>query len=60
MEFAENKIKQLDAEINKKIAQSILKIEDVPAYEPKNGLERKILDCNPDGEKYFSFVRFYC
>ena len=59
MEFAENKINQIDAEINKKIAENILNISPVPAYEPKNELERKILDCNPDGEPYFSFSRYY-
>ena len=59
MEFAENKIKQIDAEINKKIAENVLNISPVPAYEPKNELERKILDCNPDGEPYFSFSRYY-
>lgn len=59
MEFAENKIKQIDADINKKLAENILNISPVPAYEPKNELERKILDCNPDDDRYFSFSRFY-
>jgi len=59
MEFTENQIKQIDAEINKKFAENILQIEPIPTYEPKNNLERKILDCNPNLEHYFSFSNFY-
>lgn len=59
IEFLEHKIKNFDFEVNKKIAESVLHIPPVPAYEPKNELERKILNCNPDGDRYFSFSRFY-
>lgn len=59
MEFTENKFHQIDDEINKKIAENIFNITPVPAYEPKNDIERKILDCNPDLNRYFSFSRFY-
>ena len=59
MEATELRIEQLDAEINEKVALSVLKIEDVPPYEPRNEIERKILDCNPEGATYFSFSRYY-
>ncbi|MBR6013548.1 MAG: DEAD/DEAH box helicase family protein [Selenomonadaceae bacterium] len=59
MEFAETKIQQIDSEISEKIACSVLKIEDIQKYEPKNEIESKILACNPDGERYFSFSTYY-
>ena len=59
MEFVESKINQIDAEINKKIAENILNIAPVPVYEPKNEIERKILECNLESDSYFSFNNFY-
>ena len=59
MEFVENEINQIDAEINKKIVATILQIEETPKYEPKNEIERKILDCNLENDRYFSFNNFY-
>ena len=59
IEATELKIKQLDSEIAEKIAMSVLKIEDAPPYEPRNEIERKILACNPEGDSYFSFSRYY-
>ena len=59
MEFTENQITQINAEINKKFAENILQIDPISTYEPKNDLERKILDCNQTLERYFSFSNFY-
>ena len=59
MEFTENKIKQVDNEINKKLVSSVLQIDNIKRYEPKNEIERKILECNPEGDYHFSFSSYY-
>ena len=59
MEFTENKIKQVENEINKKIVSSVLQIDNIKKYESKNEIERKILECNPEFDRYFSFNNFY-
>ena len=59
MEQTELKIKQIEADINKKLALKILQIEDAPTYEPKNDIEKQILACNPDMSPFFSFSNYY-
>ena len=59
IEATEIEIQQIDAEIDRKIALSVLNIENPPTYEPKNELERKIIESNPNLEHYFSFAHYY-
>lgn len=58
IEATEIEIQQIDAEIDRKIASAVLKIENTPTYEPKNELERKIVESNPNLEHYFSFANY--
>ena len=59
MEATAVKIKQIELEINEKIATSVLNIDTSADYEPKNEIERKILACNTDYSAFFSFSRYY-
>jgi len=59
MEATSVKIKQIELELNEKIATSVLNIDTSADYEPKNEIERKILACNTDYSAFFSFSRYY-
>ena len=59
IEATEIEIQQIDAEIDRKIASAVLKIGNPPTYEPKNELEKKIIESNPNLEHYFSFANYY-
>ena len=34
-------------------------LDNIKKYESKNEIERKILECNPEFDRYFSFNNFY-
>ncbi len=59
IEFTETQIKQTESKMNEKLASAILQLGDVKPYEPKNEIEEKILESNPNRESYFSFSTFY-
>ena len=52
------KLKEVDAEINKVISKELLKMEEIPMYEPKNEIEKKILTSNGGGNSTFSFSMY--
>ena len=59
IEFTESQIRQTESKINEKLAAAVLQLDDIPQYEPKNELEQKILDCNPNRDPYFIFSNLY-
>ena len=59
IEFTESQIRQSESKINEKIASAVLQLDDIAQYEPKNELEQKILDCNPNHDSYFLFSNLY-
>ena len=59
IEATEFEIHRIEDEIDRKIALAALKIENPPTYEPKNELEKKIIERNPNLEHYFSFSNYY-
>ena len=52
IEFTESQIRQTESKMNEKIASAVLQL-------PKNELEQKILDCNPNHDSYFLFSNQY-
>ena len=59
IEFTETQIKQTESKMNEKLASAILQLGDVKPYEPKNEIEEKILESNPNRDSGFSFATFY-
>ena len=59
IEFTETQIKQTELKMNEKLASAVLQLSEVKPYEPKNEIEEKILESNPNRESYFSFSTFY-
>ena len=50
IEATQFEIQRVDSEMDEKIASTILDIEDYQHYEPKNEVERKIMECNPTSD----------
>ena len=59
IEFTETQIKQTESKMNERLASAILQLGNVKLYEPKNEIEEKILESNPNHESCFSFSTFY-
>lgn len=56
MEATQFEIQRVDSEMDRKIASTVLDIEDYQHYEPKNEVERKIMEYNPASDSYFAFT----
>ncbi len=58
MDQTQMQIQETENAINKKIAESILQVEDIPKYEPQNETEKNILQFEINGSNYFSFSNY--